>query len=198
MNDGFTVIIKEEIPINVTIKSEVFKTDIDVPVIQLPTDLTPYALKTFVEAEVAKIPEFITIRKLADEIRTNTNVYTDDSELKDIELDINSWYRFELIIITKCHATPDMKMRVNRTGLSDAILQYAGDLDLSSAPILTWTSGNVIAGTTNVERMGNFIGYIRTGTDPGSISIQWAQNALDAVNPAQMSADSCIFLRKIT
>jgi len=91
----------------------------------------------------------------------------------------------------------DMRFRVARTGLGDAELRYASDLDNAGAGTLTFNSNVNSAGNgVTAIRMGNYIGFLITGANTGSIVVQWAQQTA-GVNVTTMRAGSMMMLRKV-
>ena len=112
-------------------------------------------------------------------------------------LEASSIYRFEIMLLFTGGTAEDMRFRVSRTGLSDADLRYASDLDNASAATLTWDSGvNCAVAAAGTLYMGNYIGVLRTGTNTGTVAVQWAQQT-SGLTAAVMKAGSMMLLRKV-
>jgi hypothetical protein len=142
-------------------------------------------------------PDFITLVKTADETVVSSNVYQDDDELVSPTLEANSVYRFELMLCFGAGTAEDMRFRIGRTGLGDANLRYASDLDNAGAGTLTFNSNINCPGTgVGSFQMGNYIGFLITGANTGSIVVQWAQQ-IAGVNVTTMRAGSMMMLRKV-
>jgi hypothetical protein len=145
-----------------------------------------------------EIPRFLTYVKAADTTRTGSNAFVDDPDLVSEDLVANSFYRIELLIMTKSDATTDLRFRVARTGLSDASLQIAGDLDNATSTVFTWNSTQNIAGAgATALRMGNYIGYLSTGVNVGSVVIQWGQQTAGVAN-STLALGSMLMLRRVS
>lgn len=132
---------------------------------------------------------------MAPEDRTD-NTLANDATLQ-FTADANAIYRFELMLAFTAGTAEDFRFRVTRSGLSDADLRFASDLDNSAAPTLTWNSVTNCAGNgvTSV-RMGNYIGYLITGSNPGDVILQWAQQTTGA-NPTTLLTGSMMMLRRV-
>ena len=142
-------------------------------------------------------PQFITIIKPTDEERVSSNDYTVDADLISPTLEANSVYRFEMMILFTAGTVEDMRFRVERTGLFDATLLYASDLDNASASTLIFYNTVSCPGSGSLNfRMGNYIGVLRTGADTGTVRLGWGQNA-SGLNVTTMRAGSMIMLRKV-
>lgn len=160
-----------------------------------PSDGSQYARQG--DSWVA-VPQFITLVKSADETKTLNVAWVADGDLVSPTLDTNSVYRFELMLITQAGANSDFAFRVARTGLSDATLTYAGDLDAANAATITWNAQQNIAGSgaSAAPRSGNYIGYILTGGNPGTVVIEWRQQTSNA-EETKLLRGSMMMLRKV-
>lgn len=124
-------------------------------------------------------PDVITVHKLTDETRNN-NSMAGDSELI-LAVDTDTYYTFDATILWSGNATPDARFAMIRTGLSDADLRYCIAFGVSSASI-TWNSiNNGVGSGETVVKVLRFSGMLKTGTDPGSIQLQWAQITTNAI-----------------
>lgn len=162
-----------------------------------PSDGALYARK---DAAWHQIPEFINVVKLTDEFRTNTTTLAPDSELFTPDLAPNSIYRFEMMLIANGPSAGDFRFKISATGLADAFFEYAGDLDNTNAIMTTFEQtwiAQTTAATISGQRMGNYIGVLKTGAETGSIRLEWAQNAANA-EPSGLFSGSMILLRKLT
>jgi len=140
----------------------------------------------------------ITLIKATDEERVSSNALTTDADLVSPTLDANSFYRFELMILFTAGITEDMRFRVDRTGLADADLKYASDLDNSGAVTLSFGNTVNCAGATAANfRMGNYIGVLKTGSDTGTIRVDFGQN-VSGLNVTTMRTGSMMILRKVS
>jgi hypothetical protein len=160
-----------------------------------PSDGVSYARK---DGAWAGIPSFATKYTPIDQVKVSDNTYANDAYLVSDTLEADTLYRFELLLITQADAATDFKMRIARTGLSDATLRFAGDLDNAASATLTFNSATNSAGSgvAASPRMGNFIGILKTGTDVGQIAVQWAQQT-SGVGETRLLASSMMILRKI-
>lgn len=159
-----------------------------------PSDNDSYARRN---AAWVAIPQFIALVKTANETVVSSNVYQDDDELVSPTLEANSVYRFELMLAFTAGTAEDMRFRVARTGLTDADFRFASDLDAPNAPTLTFNTNTNCAGNgVGSIRMGNYIGFLRTGANTGSIVVQWAQQ-IAGVNVTTMLAGSMMMLRRV-
>jgi hypothetical protein len=143
------------------------------------------------------LPEFITVVKTADETVVSSNVYQDDDELVSPTLEANSTYHFELMLCYTAGTAEDMRFRIARTGLGDAEFRYSSDLDNAAAGTLTFNSNVNSAGSgVGSIRMGNYIGFLITGANTGSVVVQWAQQVA-GVNVTTMRRGSMMILTKV-
>lgn len=157
-----------------------------------PSDGMDYARR---DAAWQALPKFISLVKLADETRSN-NTFAADGTLQ-AELEANSVYRLEIMLRFRGGTAEDFRFRVNRTGLSDAELRFAGDLDNNSAATLTWTSAvNCAVAAAGTNYLGNYIGVVITGADPGTLILEWAQQVTGAT-AATLAAGSMLMLRQV-
>ena len=143
------------------------------------------------------LPNFISAIKTADEERVSSNSYVADAELVTPTLAANAVYRFELLLMFTGGTAEDMRFRINRTGLSDAAFRFAGDLDNNAAPTLTWLTNSNCActGVTNFL-IGNYIGVLQTGSDTGTMRIEWGQQTAGATITT-MRTGSMMMLRRV-
>jgi len=142
-------------------------------------------------------PKFLTYVKPEDTTKNSDVVFADDPHLVTETLEANSFYRVEFLLMTKSGAATDLSFRVSRTGLADADLRYGGDLDNPAAPVVTWNTVRNIAGAgATVLRMGNYIGYLKTGSNMGTLAIQWRQQT-SGVGDSTLAEGSMLMLRKI-
>lgn len=145
------------------------------------------------------IPHFLTYYTPVSQTKNNDVVWANDTYLVSETLITNSLYRIELLLMTQSDAATDLAFRLRRSsGLSGADLRVAGDLDNAASSNFTWDSQQNIAGAgATALRMGNYIGYLRTGSDPGIISLQWRQQTSGAGNTT-LAANSMMLLRRIS
>ena len=159
-----------------------------------PSDDNSYARRNGAWVEV---PRFLTYLKTADQTKTNDIVWADDPDLVSETLLPNAVYRVELLLMTRADAATDLAFRVNRSGLADADIRIAGDLDNSASTVFTWLNQQNIAGAgTTALRMGNYIGYLVTGADAGSVAIQWRQQTAGA-GASTLARGSMMMLRRV-
>lgn len=160
-----------------------------------PSDNNTYARRNGAWVEV---PRFLTYVKAADETRVNSTAYTTDQDLVSETLVANAVYRFELALLITGDTVQDFRFRIGRTGLSDADLRHTGDLDGNPATTLTWDGGtNVNLGGAAV-RMINNIGIIRTGSDTGTVLLQWGQQVAGTpTDVTTLRAGSMMMLRRV-
>lgn len=159
-----------------------------------PSDSSSYARRN---GQWVEIPRFLTYYKSADQTKNNDVVWADDPDLVSETLVANAVYRIELLLMTKADAATDLSFRVQRTGLSDAELYLAGDLDNAASTVFTWAAQQNIAGAgATALRMGNYIGYIITGSDTGTVAVQWRQQTSGAGN-STLGRGSMLMLRRV-
>lgn len=162
---------------------------------EAPLGVESYARRN---GEWIEIPRFLTYIKTADTTRTSDATYTNDPDLVSEELVANAFYRVELLLMTKSDTATDLRFRVARTGLSDADLRLAGDLDNASSATITWNTAQNIAGAgVTTLRMGNYIGYLKTGDTLGNIAIQWGQQ-VSGVGTSTLALGSMLMLRRVS
>ena len=143
-------------------------------------------------------PQFITLIKSTDEERVSSDAYTTDADIVSPTLDANSFYRFEMMLLFTAGTVEDMKFQVERTGLADADLRYARDLDNAAAVTYGLDSGITCAGGGfSSFRMGNYIGVLQTRSATGTIQLGWGQNT-SGLNVTTMRAGSMMMLRKVS
>lgn len=162
-----------------------------------PSDGAIYARK---DAAWHQIPEFINVVKSSDELRTNDTTLAPDLELFTPDLAPNSIYRFEMLLIANGNSSGDFRFKISATGLADAFFEYAGDLDSPNAVMTTFEQTWVVqttAANTSGQRMGNYIGVLKTGAATGSIRLEWAQNTANGEATGLFSG-SMILLRKVS
>lgn len=159
-----------------------------------PTDNDSYARRN---AAWVVIPRFLNYVKPADTTKNNDVVWADDPDLVSETLVANAIYRVELLMLTSSDSATDLSFRFQRTGLSDANLRVAGDLDNAAASTFTWLNQQNIAGSSATNyRMGNYIGVLQTGANTGAVSIQWRQQTTGAGN-STLRAGSMMMLRRV-
>lgn len=159
-----------------------------------PSDGDSYARRN---AEWIVIPRFLTYVKLADTTKNNDITWADDVDLVSETLVANAVYRLELLLMTQSDAATDLAFRVQRSGLSDADMRLAGDLDNAASAVFTWgTQQNIAGAGATARRMGNYIGWIITGDDTGSVSVQWRQQTTGAGN-STLAKGSMLMLRRV-
>lgn len=141
------------------------------------------------------------IVKSADETRTSTTTFADDSELVSATLDANSTYLVKAHPRWAADATPDIKFTLGRTGLSDATIYWQAAEGIR-APAGTGINANTWGTTESgtgagdaVVRHSAFFGVVRTGTDPGTVGLQWAQTGSSA-NNTKVLAGSIFVIEK--
>jgi hypothetical protein len=162
---------------------------------EAPQDNNSYARRN---AAWVEVPRFLTYIKTADETKTSNIVWADDGELVSETLVANAVYRVELLLVTKSDAATDLAFRVQRSGLSDADLRLAGDLDNAASVVFTWAQQQNIAGAgATALRMGNWIGYLITGASTGAIAIQWRQQTSGA-GQTTLARGSMLMLRRVS
>lgn len=132
--------------------------------------------------EIYATEETTPIGKASDETRNSTTTFADDSGLVSGTLDANAAYKVELYFPMVSGATPDLKFTLERSGLSDAAL-YWNEL-ISVGGGLT-AAGRTFGSTMNAAGTGNsqfagVAGILVTGSDPGTLKMQWAQRVSDA------------------
>lgn len=159
-----------------------------------PSDGDSYARRN---AEWIVIPRFLTYVKSTDQTKNSDVVWADDPDLVSETLVANAVYRVELLLLTMADAATDLAFRLQRTGLSDADLRVAGDLDNAAATTFTWASQQNIAGAgATALRMGNYIGMLTTGSNTGVVAVQWRQQTSGAGN-STLKAGSMLMLRRV-
>lgn len=161
-----------------------------------PSDGDSYARRN---EEWVVVPRFLTYVKLADETRVNSNAYTADADLVSETLIANAVYRLELMFVMTGDTAQDLRFRVERTGLSDATLNYTGDLDGSPASQnLTWNSGVAFNLAGTALRYANYIGVLMTGSETGTMQVAWGQSvAGDPAAATTLKAGSMMMLRRV-
>ena len=143
-------------------------------------------------------PQFITIIKPTDEERVSSNAYTSDADIVSPTLEANSFYRFEMMLLFTAGTVEDMKFQVERTGLADADLRYARDLDNAAAVTYGFDSSITCAGGGfSSFRMGNYIGVLRTGASTGTVRLGWGQDT-SGQGITTIRAGSMMMLRKVS
>lgn len=159
-----------------------------------PSDNNSYARRN---GEWVDIPRFLTYVKPEDTTKNNDVVWADDPHLVSETLMANAVYRVELLLLTSADAATDLAFRMGRTGLSDANLRLAGDLDNAASATFPFNNQQNIAGSGATSlRMGNYIGMLTTGTDTGVLSVQWRQQTSGAGN-STLNAGSMMMLRRV-
>lgn len=144
---------------------------------------------------------FITAVRTGTATRTS-NAFVADDQLVSPELEANSIYRIELVLLFTGGVAEDMRFRVGRTGLADADLRFASDLDNASAPTLPFANGtsggavNCAVAAAGTLYMGNYIGVLKTGAASGTVHVEWGQQTTGAT-PAELRAGSMLLLRKV-
>jgi hypothetical protein len=130
-----------------------------------------------------------TVRKTADESRSATTTYADDTHLV-FPGEANAVYTVFGWIKYFADPTPDLKLKL--TAPSDALGEWAWLMPGSSAgasgtagySIRTETTdinaGRTGYGTSDSQHNTPLAGVIRMGPTAGNISIQWAQNTSSA------------------
>lgn len=156
------------------------------------------AALSLLDRRLSSIPQFLSYVKPSDETRVSSTAYTVDGHLVSESLAAGAVYRFEMTLLMSGDTAQDLRFRVERTGLSDADLRFASDLDNPVAPTLTWNSNvnNNLAGAAVL--MGNYIGILRTGADTGTVRLAWGQQVSGA--PAivtTLRAGSMMALRRV-
>lgn len=135
--------------------------------------------------------------KTSDQIKIDDNVLAPDPELISPNLSLNCYYRIEMQVITSGRSSQGIRFAIQRSGLSDAVLHYAGDLDNSIAPVTSFDTAVNISTHANL-RIGLFVGILKTGSDPGSIAFAWGQIAAGALTPdSTLYAGTNVILRKL-
>ena len=143
-------------------------------------------------------PQFITLIKSTDEERVSSDAYTTDADIVSPTLDANSFYRFEMMLLFTAGTVEDMKFQVERTGLADADLRYARDLDNAAAVTYGFDSSITCAGGGfSSFRMGNYIGVLRTGASTGTVRLGWGQDT-SGQGITTIRAGSMMMLRKVS
>lgn len=145
------------------------------------------------------IPRFLTYVKLTDETRVNDAGYTADADMVSETLLANATYRFELMLLMTGDTAQDLRIRVERTGLSDALLRFTGDLDGSPATEdRTWNTAITFNLAGTAHRYANYIGMLKTGSDTGTVRLAWGQAVAGAPTAATtMKAGSMMMLRRV-
>lgn len=133
--------------------------------------------------EIYAVEATTLIGKAADETRNSTTTLADDSALVTGTLDTNSVYKVELFLPMVANATPDLKYTLQRSGLSDAALYWDNFVEVGGHSAAAKTFGSVITPTaTGSAQVGGAVGFLVTGSDPGSLALQWAQNTSNAAD----------------
>jgi len=115
--------------------------------------------------------------KKEDEIRSNTDVLTDDSELV-IPVKSGKLYGFKLVLKFNGSLAADLKYSFN--------LSNAGTVEFINGPLSSATSvGRLEAGdpiTVDVATNPRFVVVVGTidATNSGDFSVQWAQSVADS------------------
>lgn len=168
--------------------------DIKTKLSDAPSDNDSYARRN---GEWIAIPRFLTYTTASDKTKNNDVTWVNDDELITETLMPNALYRIELLIMSMSDAATDLAFRVARTGLTDADLRLAGDLDNAASVTFTWNNQQNIAGAgATALRMGNYIGYLKTGAVDGTLAIQWRQQTTGAGNTT-LGANSMLMLRRV-
>lgn len=143
------------------------------------------------------VPRLLNYITLIDQTKTDDGTYTADPYLQSETLEPNSFYRFEVMVLQSSDAATDLKFRVARTGLDDADLRFAGDLDNNSAVTSGFYSPqNLVGAGTSVLRAGNWIGTLKTGDVLGTVVFEWGQQTSGPA-ASTLNAGSMLLLRKI-
>lgn len=158
-----------------------------------PSDGLPYVRRN---AAWESVSRFMTYAKTVTTERA-TNSIVKDEHMESETLEVNSIYRVELLLLFTGGTVEDMRFNVQRSGLGDATLRMAGDLDNASAATFSFNATqNCAVATSGVWYMGNYIGMLTTGASTGTIFVQWGQQTTGAT-VARMGEGSMMMLRKV-
>ncbi|WP_026946188.1 hyaluronate lyase N-terminal domain-containing protein [Algoriphagus marincola] len=150
----------------------------------------------------SQLPKYINeeihyLVKEADQEMILNAVLTPDAELTSPILSANSIYRVEIQLMTSGRSTGGFRFQVQRSGLSDAEFNYAGDLDNNGAITLDFGS-TISINISSTRRLGYFVGLLHVKSDPGSLILSWSQTTASDVSPlTTLHAGSNMILRKI-
>lgn len=140
------------------------------------------------------------IVKTVDETRTSTTTFADDAELFSETLEANTSYLVKAHLRWAADAGPDIKFTFGRTGLSDASI-YWQPAEEVRAPVFdanTWGDPEIAAGAGDTTvRHSALLGVLRTGSNSGSIALQWAGQGL-FVADTKVLAGSHLIIEKAT
>ena len=137
--------------------------------------------------------------KTANETRVSTTAYTTDTHMVTGTLEANTTYDFSLMFILTGSTTEDMRFRIDRTGLGDAVLWFTAAVATIPATPNTWltnTNVNLAGAATRTVHMS---GVLRTITNTGTLFVAWGQQVSGApADVTTMYAGSFIRLEKLT
>lgn len=142
-------------------------------------------------------PSVLTYVKTSDQAVVSSTDFVDDLDMSSETLLANSVYLFEMILIFTAGTAEDLQHTITRTGLTDADLQVTFDLDTVTASVFTFDSVYTCAGAGVTSlRMGSYQGYLITGADTGSVTVQFRQQVA-GTNPTTMRAGSMMMLTRV-
>lgn len=145
------------------------------------SDTTVLAAALEIYASEATAP----VGKAADETRTSTTTLTDDGALVSATLATSTVYKVEFLLPMNSAVTPDFKMALERSGLSDAALYWNQLIAVgggTTAAAHTFGTSVTSTASTGSDQLWGGAGLLVTGTDPGTLKVQWAQNTSDVGN----------------
>lgn len=125
------------------------------------------------------------IGKASDETRNSTTTFADDGALVSDTLEANTAYKVEVFLPVNSGTTPDFKMALDRSGLSDAELYWQQFITLgggSAAAAHTFGTSVTTTTATGNDQLWGAAGILVTGSNTGTLKVQWAQNTSDAGN----------------
>jgi hypothetical protein len=150
------------------------------------------------------VGQVIPLRKTADTSRTNTTTRTADPHLAGA-VTINSTYEISGMLVYDGSTTGDMSLDFtvpagstllyNAVGQGTGATTTEGTINTASAAAGSVRSFGTVGVGTNVTLL--LTGTLVTAGTAGSLTLEWAQNALDAVNATTMKTNSFINLRRV-
>ncbi len=118
-------------------------------------------------------PRFIVVRKIANEVVNNSNVFQSDNHLK-LDVSANSAWAFNGIFWIGSDPAADIKFKFTTPAGTTG---YYGDTSTLGAT--SYALGDTLPiGTTGVATpaIHGITGIVKIGGTPGTLQLQWAQN----------------------
>jgi hypothetical protein len=138
------------------------------------------------DANVPSNPEWTTIIKPSNTVRTSTSVLAADPHLT-FNMGANTNYLIRGVFMMQSEATPDFKFRISGP---TAPTQIRGNLSIDSSAttptsliLSAYSAADItILGATTYNAMVHFTISIKNGANAGAFEILWAQNTSNAAN----------------